>query len=128
MRWLNQKWRLCIVGFLVAAVLYVGLYAALSSSGSYVFSQSGRLRYGFGLAVSDQGLWRPCGVRWQRFCDIYGWNSSRGNILGYFYSPLILLDRAVIHPSRDLFDATEKPSDSGQFGAIMPIAAALFRF
>ena len=82
-------------------VLYVLSYVVLSLLGGYVFWQSGELRYKHGLSVSDIIHWEPSGCVYQHgFRDIHGETVSRGNILGYIYSPLIRLDRWLVHPTR----------------------------
>jgi hypothetical protein len=86
------------------SVLYVGSYAALSAAGDYNASQTGRLRYFGGLSVTDVYHWQPKLAYWEPFHDVYGRDTSRGDLPGYFYSPLIRLDRARWHPSHYLFD------------------------
>lgn len=92
------------IAFLLAAVaLYIGSYAALSAAGQPVFSQTGHLRYSFGFAVSDVVIWDPPFAQWEPFHTIDGVDTSRGNFVGYLYSPLIRLDRRFWHPTRFLF-------------------------
>jgi hypothetical protein len=62
------------------------------------------MRYDFGLSVSDVSIWHPAGVYWEPFVDVRGNETSRGTNLGYFYSPLIRLDRRFVHPTKQLFD------------------------
>lgn len=81
-------------------VIYVGSYVVLSACGEWRWSQTGRLRYDFGLAVTDVERWFPRWAYWEPFKDVYGNDTSRGNLQGYIYSPLIRLDRAWIHPDR----------------------------
>ena len=83
---------------------YLGSYVAVSSVGGYYFSQSGRIRYSFGMSVSDVSIWHPAGVWWEPYVDVRGSETSRGTTLGYFYSPLIRLDRRYVHPTEELFD------------------------
>lgn len=85
-------------------VLYIGSYCCLSACGDYYFGQSGRLRYNFGFAVSDISIWHAKFTRWQRFQNIRGEQITRGNTLGYFYCPMIILDRWLVHPTEQLFD------------------------
>jgi hypothetical protein len=56
------------------------------------------------MAVLDQNTWIPRGVHWEPFVTSKGEETSRGTVLGYFYSPLIRIDRAIVHPSSDLFE------------------------
>jgi hypothetical protein len=93
--------RIAIV--LAAVALYIGTYAALSAAGQPVFSQTGQLRYSFGFAVSDVVIWDPPLAKWEPFHTIDGVDTSRGNLVGYFYSPLIRLDRRFWHPTQFLF-------------------------
>ena len=90
------------------AILYVGSYAILSVRGEYVWSQTGKLRYNFGLSVTDIVIWDPAAAHWEPFRDIHGNDTSRGELVGYFYSPLIRLDRKWWHPSHELF--TDEPT------------------
>jgi hypothetical protein len=91
--------------FLAVIVLYVGLYCCLSARGSYQFMQTGRIRYGFGLSVSDVSMWQPEFIRWQQFTNVEGSATTRGNILGYVFCPLIILDRWLVHPTEVLIGA-----------------------
>ena len=104
----HPVYRLGMLGVLLIAA-YVGSYFVLSMRGEWRWSQTGRLRYTFGLAVSDVERWFPAGVYWEPFRDIEGVDTSRGDLLGYFYSPLVRADRAYVHPDRGVF-ATEGPS------------------
>ena len=92
---------------------YIGSYVALSAAGGYRASQSGRLRYSFGFSVTDVYHWQPAVGRWEPFRDISGRDTTRGDPLGYFYSPLIRLDRKWRHPSRYVFDGSPatRPSE-----------------
>jgi hypothetical protein len=90
--------RLVIAACLVLA--YVGSYVALSAAGDYRASQTGKLRYSGGLSVTDVDHWQPHFMWWEPFHDVYGKDTSRGDLLGYFYSPLIRVDRAWRHPSK----------------------------
>lgn len=82
-------------------LLYAASYLMLTLLGGWRFSQTGELRYGSGLSVSDIEEWHPKGLWWQgHFKDIYGNYVSRGDLLGYFYSPLIALDRRFWHRTK----------------------------
>ena len=102
-RKLLKVW-LVIVTCVVLA--YVGSYVALSGAGDYRASQTGRIRYFGGLSVTDVYHWQPCFMCWEPFRKVGGNDTSRGDVLGYFYSPLIRIDRAWRHPSRYLFEST----------------------
>jgi len=86
-------------------LLYVGSYAFLSSFGSYVLTQSGKLRWNItGLSVSDMYEWRPLMVRYHRFKSIDGAYETRANAIGRFYRPLLAFDRSHWHKSRRLIE------------------------
>jgi hypothetical protein len=89
----------------VAAVflVYIGSYVILSARGNWYWSQTGKLRYSFRLAVTDVERWQPAWARWEPFRDINGDDTSRGNLQGFFYSPLIRLNRAWVHRDRLIF-------------------------
>jgi hypothetical protein len=91
---------------------YIGSYVVLSGGGEYRASQTGTLRYLGGLSVTDAYHWQPRFMSWERFRDVSGKDTSRGDLLGYFYSPLIRVDRAWRHPSQYLSElsATTKPA------------------
>ena len=95
-------WRLVIAAGLVLA--YVGSYVGLSVAGDYRASQTGMRRYVSGLSVTDVYHWMPRFMWWEPFRDVSGADTSRGDALGYFYSPLIRVDRAWRHRSIDLFE------------------------
>ena len=103
--------RLAIAAFALAA--YVGSYVAMSAAGEYQASQTGRLRWFGGLSVTDVYHWQPAFAWWEPFRDIRGDDTSRGDLLGYFYSPLIRIDRAWRHPSHHIFEdsAATRPAD-----------------
>lgn len=85
-------------------VLYVAVYAVLSLSGGYVFTQSGQVRYGFGLSVSDLQQWQPRGAFCQRFQTFDGSWILRADFLGYVFAPLVLLDQTLVHKTVRLND------------------------
>ena len=78
--------------------MYSGAYLYLTLHGDWYLTQSGERRWVTGLSVTDMIEWRPRGLWWQgRFKNIEGRYVSRGNTPGYFYSPLIALDRTYWH-------------------------------
>ena len=95
----RRKRRQVFLTLLVAALIYIGSYCCLSACGEFQFSQSGRVHYGFGLSVSDILIWQPKFLQWQCFTNTQGEESTRGNLLGYAYCPLIAIDRWLIHPT-----------------------------
>ena len=97
----SAKW--LTIGSILLAV-YVGIYIALSAAGEYRPTFSGKRRYTFGLAVMDRSIWQPNGLRWERYKSIKGQSDTRGNVPGYLFSPLIVMDRALWHPTNDYFD------------------------
>jgi hypothetical protein len=85
--------------------IYFAVYLLLTILGDWFYSQSGESRNEFGLGVADIIEWRPKGLWWQgRFKNVDGQYTSRGNAYGYFYSPLISLDRSVWHKTRIIAD------------------------
>lgn len=92
-------------GVLAVLLVYVGCYAVLSANGEYRYAQSGQLRLGHVLAVPDESAWQPLGCRYQRkFKNMLGEYESRGNTLGLFFSPLIILDRQFVHQTEKIFE------------------------
>ena len=87
------------IGILVAA--YMGIYFILALFGGYRFDQSGTVRYVTGLSASDLEMWHPA-IAWYQndFQRLDGRITTRGNLLGYLFSPLIRLDRAMLHKTR----------------------------
>lgn len=108
------KQTLIVVGVLF--VFYLGTYITLSSLGDYYLNQSGKTRYrSISLPVSDISTWNPKGCRFQyRFENIKGEYVSRGNDLGYFFAPLIMLDRRFIHPTEVLIES-KNPNETDRF-------------
>jgi hypothetical protein len=92
----------------VFTVVYVISYLPRRSSEGYQITQTGNLRYVTGLSVSDFMQWNPVGCWWQpRYNHVDGKVRSRGNMLGYFYSPLIAVDRKFNYPDLDIFTGEE---------------------
>ena len=116
--WLPRKpshQLLCLCSTLL--FLYVVSYLCLTLRGAWYFTQSGELRYKWGFAVSDLAEWRPQGLWWQanyKFFD--GTEGSRGNTLGYLYSPLIALDRTVWHKTKRILSEDDFKTD----GKVVP--------
>lgn len=95
-----------LLGIVICSTVYVGIYCVLSYYGGYDYNQSGKLRYrSIGLAVSDISTWNPKGCRYQaKFKNTSGNDVSRGNVPGYFFSPLIKIDRNYFHPTESLIE------------------------
>ena len=103
-----KKWIIGIAALLLVA--YAGSYTILSAMGDYRGYQSGKYRFNGALAATDLMLWQPKGTWYQSdFEDIFGNMISRGNRLGYFYAPLIALDRAVLHKTQEISGFTKQP-------------------
>ncbi len=117
-----KKWIIGIAALLLVA--YAGSYGILSAMGDYRGSQSGKIRYGGGLAVTDLMLWQPRGIWYQsNFLAVDGKTISRGNSLGFFYAPLIELDRAIFHTTQVIIgntEATRKTNQGEQSGSAYP--------
>ena len=114
-----KKWIIGIAALLLVA--YAGTYAILSAMGNYRGSQSGKIRYEGGLAATDLMLWQPRGIWYQsNYLAIDGEIISRGNNLGYFYAPLIALDRALFHMTQDLLGTYEASKKTNQGEQAVP--------
>ena len=98
---LPRYWLRTISGM---ATCYVVIYVVLAVNGQYCWSRSGRLRYDAGISVTDRVVWNPLYLCWEPFRDVTGQDTTRGNLLGYLYSPLISLNRQWVHPTQVLFD------------------------
>ena len=74
------------------AAAYIVSYALNSASGGYWGrpEMDGHDRYSFGLAMPTAVLWQP---RWGHYAGV------RSDLLGLAYSPLISLDRRLVHPT-----------------------------
>lgn len=103
----RKSYRIVKVVLIVFTPFFAGYlisYLPIRARGSYKLTQSGELRYGFGLSMSDLRQWNPEGCWWQgSFRNIRGEISTRGNSLGYFYCPLIAIDRKFNFPDKVLF-------------------------
>jgi len=98
---MNQRKILTVCAGVVTA--YVVAYMLLSAAGAYRFDQSGLVRYGFGSAASDLEMWHPKWAWYQNgFTDVTGRKTSRGNALGYFFGPIIIIDRTFIHKTKGI--------------------------
>lgn len=64
-------------------------------SGGWIVSESGEYRFIF--AASDIFLWQPRYGSGQWFRHVGGNYGFRGDRLGTFYAPLILLDQRYVH-------------------------------
>lgn len=95
----KKRSRKFIVLLGLGLVLYVGVYAVLTLFGEYRGDTSGRRRLFSGLAVADSDHWQPHGTYLRVAVDDSGKRSVDGNVLGYAYAPLILIDRAAWHRS-----------------------------
>jgi hypothetical protein len=91
------------IGF-VLFVSYIGIYLALSAAGEYRPSRSGKLRWFGGWAVTDRMLWKPKGLEWERYLNVRCESATRGNLQGYFFAPLIIVDRTYWHPTGYYFE------------------------
>ncbi len=104
----------------IALLVYVGSYVYFTSAGEYQLSQSGKIRYSSGHTVSDVSIWQPRFLHWQPFQDIYMQSTSRGSMLGYYYSPLIIIDRQWFHPTRTLIEDEIVPEADAKSPSIQP--------
>jgi hypothetical protein len=91
--------RRIIFGLGVALILYIAAYALLSAMGKYEPSQTGQVRWGFGLSVTDVEVWRPKFVHLRVWRGIDGKMQAQANLLGWLFLPLEIADRRWCHPS-----------------------------
>jgi hypothetical protein len=96
-----------------AVITYIGLYIFLTFLGDYRASQTGMLRYGGAFAVTDVYHWQPRFMWWEPFRNIRGEDTTRANALGYFYSPLIRLERYWFRPSKFIFESPASTQPTG---------------
>ena len=98
-----NKNRLLLIAIIIIAV-YLLSYLILTLFGDYYFSQTWRCRDSeIGFTLSGIIIWQPMFCRWQanyEFAD--GSQGSRGDIMGYLYSPLIYLDRVIWHRTQKI--------------------------
>ena len=75
-------------------VLYVGVYVPDSLFGGYWgHPVGGTLEYSFGMSIPTVFLWQP----------YWGYADNAGSSwMGWFFHPLISLDRSYFHQSKDL--------------------------
>lgn len=84
---------------------YVVCYAVLSLLGQCRMVTSGERRYSkTGLGVIDTQEWQPKGLLFRRWKGTNGEMRTEGNLCGYVYSPLIVLDRACVHRTTTFFN------------------------
>ena len=98
-------WRRRMIILFTMAGIYCGSYTALSASGGYFVSRSGKLRYKRSMAVSDCIVWHPKWLYWEPFLNVSGQKTSHGTVIGYFYLPLLHCDRKWVHPTKNIVDA-----------------------
>jgi len=103
---MNRRKRISIV-MLSALAAYVVSYVILSLCGAYEFGQSGKMRYSFGLSVSDIEQWQPRFVHCRIFQQVDGTTTLQANPLGYVFAPAILLDQKLFHPTKWIFDESK---------------------
>ena len=104
-----KKRHLKVTVIFVILFLYIISYAVLSYFGSYCPTQSGKLRYNAGLSVTDVAQWHPKFIYGHLFRTIDGKTTYCGNIMGFIYAPLVILDQKYIHKTEEL-GFTEKQS------------------
>jgi len=109
----RKRWIVRLVIATCAMLVYIGSYVALSAVGDYRASQTGKLRYFGGLSVTDVYHWQPRFMWWEPFRDVSGKDTSRGDVLGWFFSPLIRVDRAWRYPSQYLSEMSAATRPAG---------------
>ena len=86
--WLRKNMK----SIIVVICLYVITYVLLTVNGRYTERPvaSGRFRYTFGLAINDEFVWEPAGVKLRPY---------HINILGVAYYYFVKIDRKLWHRS-----------------------------
>lgn len=88
-------------------IAYFGLYFFLSCIGSYMPSQSGKIRYTGGISMTDIEIWQPKFITFKTYYSVDGSKSIKANIGGYLFYPLILIDRNTVHKTVSYFEETD---------------------
>jgi hypothetical protein len=88
---------------LAVLVAYLIVYPVFSINGGYALVQSGKIRYKFGLSVSDLFEHMPYAMWYHERLTIKGkWVTDR-DLGGWIFGPLIRLDRRYWHKTIFLF-------------------------
>jgi hypothetical protein len=86
-------------GFLLFLILYVGSYTVLSLHGNYEHNVGSLAKIGICIAsMSDRYEWQPRLIIVTGFPDSYF--SVFANPSGYFFMPLVYVDRLLIHRTK----------------------------
>jgi len=87
--------------FLIFIAVYIGIYAVLSSGGHYVDNVTSEEKIGiFCLCASDRDEWQPKAVIVTGDSDSHF--SLFANPSGYFFMPLVYVDRLWIHHTKSI--------------------------
>ena len=97
---MNKKLKLTLSILGITFSIYLLSYLALRGKGQYVIIQSGKLRANV-LASADKIQWNPSNSHWQTFKTVGGDYKTKGNLKGYFYSPIIIFERFIFKPTHD---------------------------
>jgi hypothetical protein len=104
---LRLKWIVAVV-----ACYFLG-YVLNSYFGSYRWTASGHSRRAFGvptlISSLDTKTWFPAIGGFDVYLTIHGQEATRGDLVGYVFSPLIRLDRRYFHRSRRVMDENGFP-------------------
>lgn len=102
----HLKLRYLITAVIILAV-YVGTYCLLSWNGRYWYRPSGEVRYGSGLAAFELAQWSPYGITFECRHGVDGKYITDGGVFGFIYSPLIYVDRRLVHKTRRYIEVPE---------------------
>ena len=114
-RWKMSPFFLTCTSLFLLVVVYVASYIPRRSDGAYQITKSGATRTEKGIPLPDIQLWNPSGCQWQHtFQEADGTYRSKGNKWGFFYAPLISLDRRLNYPDIKIDRPPYVPSPSDE--------------
>lgn len=91
--------------FALILLLYVGTYIALSFTGGYRVASTGNARIPLlSVSIPDSQQWQPKYLELEVMKTGSGSWTTNGNLGGYIFSPLILIDRKLWHPNKELIE------------------------
>ena len=92
------KWKTAITFFIG---IYLLSYACLSLLGGWRLQETGQSCVGM-MLMPDEIVWKPACCWFQPEFDTGSGTTTRGDLLGFLYAPLIFLDQRFVHRSRSI--------------------------